>query len=69
MPSYFFLREIRNDTFIGLEDSLEELIVENSRLQKLPVVSCILFLFGRGNFQLFHVVKIVGLLDILRVFL
>ena len=50
-----FCREIRNDTFIGLEDSLEELIVENSRLQKLPVVSCILFLFGRGNFQLHYV--------------
>ena len=59
-----FCREIRNDTFIGLEDSLEELIVENSRLQKLPVVSCILFLFGRGNFQLHYVATIVGSLVI-----
>ena len=32
-------REIRNDTFIGLEESLEELILENSRLEHLPVVS------------------------------
>ena len=60
-----FCREIRNDTFIGLEDSLEELIVENSRLEKLPVVSCILFfLFGRGNYQVYYVARIVGFLDI-----
>jgi len=31
------IREIRNDTFIGLEESLEELIVENSQLEQLPV--------------------------------
>ena len=37
-------REIRNDTFIGLEESLEELIVENSQLEQLPVVSNINFL-------------------------